>query len=147
MNAIRHGAAPPAECVSDADEAWIEAIILGLDLTATLAAKIMQLRPGVDVVEHVAARPKQGVASAFKFGCGFGIVRGVLAATGVPLHLVSARRWKAHFHLDADKERARALALRLWPSRSHLFGWKRDHGRAEAGLLARYYSETQERGQ
>ncbi len=109
---------------------------------ATLAARIAQLKPDVAVVEHVASRPGQGVASVFKFGCGYGMVRGVVAAAGVPLHLVAPSRWKKYFGLDADKENARALALRLWPTRSDLFGRKRDHGRAEAALIARYWAEN-----
>jgi hypothetical protein len=109
---------------------------------ATLFARIAQMRPDVAIVELVASRPGQGVASVFKFGCGFGMVRGVIAASGVPLHLVSPAKWKRHFCLDADKENSRALALRLWPSRSDIFGRKRDHGRAEAALLARYFAET-----
>ncbi len=108
---------------------------------ATLAARIAQMQPDVAIVELVASRPGQGVASVFKFGCGFGMVRGVIAASGVPLHLVSAAKWKRALGLDADKEKSRALALRLWPGRSDLFGRKKDHGRAEAALLARYAAE------
>ena len=108
---------------------------------ATLAARIAQMRPDVAIVEHVASRPGQGVASVFKFGCGFGMVRGVIAASGVPLHLVSPAKWKRSYGLDADKEKSRALALRLWPARSDLFGRKKDHGRAEAALIARYGAE------
>ncbi len=108
---------------------------------ATLFARIAQMRPDFAIVELVASRPGQGVASAFKFGCGFGMVRGVIAASGVPLHLVSPSKWKRHFGLDSDKEKSRAMALRLWPARSDLFGRKKDHGRAEAALLARYAAE------
>jgi crossover junction endodeoxyribonuclease RuvC len=108
---------------------------------ATLAERIAQMRPNIAIVELVASRPGQGVASVFKFGCGFGMVRGVIAASGVPLHLVSPAKWKRSYGLDSDKERSRALALRLWPGRSDLFGRKKDHGRAEAALLARYAAE------
>ena len=110
---------------------------------ASLAARIAQMRPDVAIVEHVAARPGQGVASMFRFGCGFGMLRGAIAASGVPLHLVAPSRWKRYFGLDADKELSRSLALRLWPTRSDLFGRKRDHGRAEAALLGRYWAERQ----
>jgi crossover junction endodeoxyribonuclease RuvC len=112
---------------------------------ATLAARIAQMKPDVAVVELVASRPGQGVSSVFRFGCGFGMVRGAIAASGVPLHLVSPSKWKRHFGLDADKEKARALALRLWPTRSDLFGLKKHHGRAEAALLARFFAETARR--
>jgi hypothetical protein len=108
---------------------------------ATITARIAQMKPDIAIVELVASRPGQGVASVFKFGCGFGMVRGVIAASGVPLHLVTPGKWKRHFGLDADKEKARALALRFWPTRSELFGRKKDHGRSEAALLARYAAE------
>src|SRR5664280_3568104 len=92
--------------------------VVGGDVdAATLAARIAQMRPDVAIVEHVASRPGQGVASVFKFGCGFGMVRGVIAASGVPLHLVSPAKWKRSYGLDADKEKSRALALRHWQAR------------------------------
>ena len=108
---------------------------------ATLAARIAQMKPDFAIVELVASRPGQGVASVFKFGCGFGMVRGVIAANGIPMHLVTPAKWKRHFGLDADKEKSRALALRFWPARSDLFSRKKDHGRAESALLARYAAE------
>ena len=37
MNAVGHGEAPAAECLSGGDEARIEAIILSLDLAASYA--------------------------------------------------------------------------------------------------------------
>lgn len=108
---------------------------------ATLAQRLAQMRPDVCIIERVGAMPKQGVASTFKFGVAFGMVRGVVAAAGIPMHLVTPPVWKRHFHLDSDKEKARALALRLWPS-SACFSRKKDHGRAEASLIARYGAEV-----
>lgn len=108
---------------------------------ATLAQRLAQMRPDVCFVERVNAMPGQGVSSTFKFGMAFGMVRGVVAAAGIPMHLVTPPVWKRHFHLDSDKEKARALALRLWPS-STCFGRKKDHGKAEAALIARYGAEV-----
>ena len=108
---------------------------------ATLAARIAQMKPDIAIVELVASRPGQGVASVFKFGCGFGMVRGVIATSSVPLHLVTPAKWKRHFGLHLHKEKARALALRFWPARADLFSRKKDHGRSEAALLARYAFE------
>ena len=105
---------------------------------ASLAAIVRSWRPETSLVERVASRPGQGVSSMFKFGTGYGIVRGVLAAVGIPTVLVSSTKWKRYFALDADKEKSRALALRTWPGRSELFARKKDHGRAEAALLAYY---------
>jgi hypothetical protein len=108
---------------------------------ATLTRLISQMDPAFAVLERVASMPGQGIASTFKFGMSCGIVRGVVQALGLPLHLVAPTKWKAHFGLSADKEQARALALRLWPASAH-FGRKRDHNRAEAALLARYGAEA-----
>jgi Holliday junction resolvasome RuvABC endonuclease subunit len=108
---------------------------------ASLAARIKQLAPTHAVVEIVHSMPKQGVASSFAFGQGYGIVLGVIAALEIPVHLVTPAKWKKACGLDSDKEKSRALALRHWPARADLFGRKKDDGRAEAALLARYFAE------
>jgi hypothetical protein len=71
------------------------------------------MAPAFAVVERVASMPKQGVASTFNFGASYGAVRSVLAALLIPTHLIAPAVWKKHFRLDSDKEKARALALRL----------------------------------
>lgn len=93
------------------------------------------------VVEQVSAFPKQGVTSSFRFGMGCGIIRGVLAALNIPIIQIAPGKWKKHFALNSDGEKSRALALRLWPTCTDLVR-KKDHGRAEALLMARWYLET-----
>ncbi len=88
------------------------------------------------VLEHVAAMPGQGVAGVFSLGDSYGCLRGVLAAKGISVKIVSPGAWKRAYGLDSDKERARARAMELYPAAS--LSRKRDHGRAEAILLARY---------
>ena len=105
---------------------------------ATLAARIEQLRPDVAFVERVGAMPKQGVASTFKFGASYGSVIGTLAALQIRTVLVVPSVWKKYFALDSDKEKARALALRTFAKNPEHFSRKKDHGRAEAALLAVY---------
>jgi hypothetical protein len=109
---------------------------------STLAARLKQMCPDAAVIERVSAMPRQGVSSTFKFGTAYGILQGVVAALEIPVHFVMPGRWKKHFGLSAEKEESRARALQLWPSRSDLFSRKKDHGRAEAALLARYFAET-----
>lgn len=112
---------------------------------AELSRRIQQMRPDFAMVEKVGVMPKQGISSAFNFGFGCGQLNGVLAALGVTVHYVTPGKWKKHFRLDADKEKSRAAAVRLWPTSEH-FSRKKDHGRAEAALLARYGAETILRG-
>jgi hypothetical protein len=106
-----------------------------------LSRLIRRHAPRLAIVEAVAAFPGQGVSSVFKFGRAYGTVLGVLGALQIPYTLVSSTRWKKHFRLSADKEEARALAIRTWPG-SEAFKRKKDHGRAEAALLAKYAAET-----
>jgi hypothetical protein len=106
---------------------------------AELGRMIREIEPSAAVVERVASMPKQGVASTFKFGVGVGIIHGVLMANLVQMHLVPPGTWKRHFRLTGtDKDAARALAIRLYPSVQGLHR-KRDQGRADALLMGRWF--------
>ncbi len=101
----------------------------------------------VAVVEKVHSLPRQG--GAFNFGLGTGVIHGVLAAHGVPMFLVAPTTWKTSMGLgrqsadessDTNKTRARLVASKLFPALEPSFSRKKDDGRAEAMLLAVYYS-------
>lgn len=110
--------------------------------TASLADRIKQMNPQYAVVEHVNAMPGQGVSTTFKFGQATGEVLGAIKACKIPLIRVHPTKWKRHFRLTADKEEARALALRRFPDACKLLARKKDHGRAEAALIALWAAET-----
>lgn len=97
--------------------------------------------PIVAVIERVNAFPKQGISSSFRFGVGYGILHGVLAALAVQRIDVSPGLWKKHFRLGPDKEQARVLALKRFPMLALPLGRKRDAGRAEAVLMALWWQE------
>lgn len=83
---------------------------------------------------------KQGVASAFNFGHGAGVIEGVVAALGLPYELVTPQTWKRHFGLlGLAKEASRAKAIQLYPVAP--LGLKKYVGRAEALLIARFALE------
>lgn len=121
---------------------WIGAeelpIVDGQVDAVTLAKRISEVSPTVAIIERVSSMPKQGVSSTFKFGQAYGTVIGIVSALNIPHHFVTASKWKREFSLDADKEKSRALALRLWPEDGAKFRLKKDHGKAEAALIARY---------
>src|SRR5215831_15762291 len=58
------------------------------------------------VIENVHSMPKQGVASSFQFGVGFGIWRGIIAALQLPCERVEPVVWKRALHLGPDKGKA-----------------------------------------
>lgn len=90
------------------------------------------------VLEEQGAAPGQGLGSTFKLGWQAGLIEGLVRASMVPLALVRPNVWKAGMRLSGDKEMSRQAARKLWPA-SKDFERKKDHGRAEAALLARYW--------
>jgi len=116
---------------------------VGKDVNApAITSLIKKYQPDIAIIEFVHAFPKQGVSSVWNFAEAYGTLRGIVAACGIPQHLVSPVKWKKFFSLSSDKEASRRLALLTWPDSEH-FNRKKDHGRAEAALLALYGYKTQ----
>lgn len=90
------------------------------------------------IIEDVHAMKGQGVSSSFKFGRAVGVAEGVCDGLGIPVSWVTPAKWKKALGLGADKEQSRQKAIRLWPASASLFARKKDHGRAEAALIALY---------
>lgn len=130
-------------------------IVLGNDFSSTMGAisfrtaterdiwyELASLEDGqtVAVLENVSAMPSDGKAAAFKFGQSYGLLRGLLIASGIPFCEVTPAKWLAHFNLrkgknetkTAWKNRHKARAEELFP------GSKITHATADALLLATY---------
>ena len=110
-----------------------------------LADRIEEMRPMQAFVELANAMPKQGTASMFAFGKGYGVVIGVLAALQVPVSFVPPQRWKKALRVPAAKDGARARASQLMPSAACNWPLVKHDGRAEAALIA-YYGALDNRG-
>jgi crossover junction endodeoxyribonuclease RuvC len=93
-------------------------------------------------LEKVNAMPKQGVSSTFRFGTGWGMVRGVCAALGIPVILVPPTVWKKRvlLGLPHDKDGAVQFCTSRWPGADLvLTGCRTPHdGIADALCLAEY---------
>jgi len=96
-------------------------------------------------LEYVSASSQMGVTSAFRFGEGYGLVQGILAANFLRVEKVTPAKWKAAFRLSRDKDASRAAASRLFPKHSALFARVKDHNRSEAALLALYGARLETR--
>jgi crossover junction endodeoxyribonuclease RuvC len=100
---------------------------------------IVKFSPDCAFIESVATMPKQGISSAFRFGRACGALDAIVACCGVPVHYITPQRWKKYHGLKgSDKEQSRAKALQLAPELSSVLERKKDHGRAEAALLAMF---------
>lgn len=117
--------------IRDLSLAWID----GSELQSIIRTAL-EGRSAVAMIERVSAMPKQGIASAFQFGVGFGSVLSVLQAMHIPLELVTPSAWKRSYGLGKDKCASLHKARLLFPS-AELHLAKHD-GRAEALLIARY---------
>lgn len=96
------------------------------------------------VVEEVGARPQQGSSSMFTFGMCLGAILNAIGATDTQVELVTPSEWKRstriHSKSDEDvKKLARAYATQLFPQHKKIFAVKKNHGMAEAALMARWY--------
>ena len=111
-----------------------------------LVDTLREWEPDVAYVERVHSMPKQGVASSFSFGESCGVIRGVLAALGIPTHRITPNEWKRTLRLNAEKSASRAMAANLFPACSGQFSRGIDDGRAEAALLAWFGSARERAG-
>lgn len=89
--------------------------------------------------------PKDGVASAFKFGQNYGLLRGVLISCNIPFHQATPAKWKGTLGLKKKdnesqsqfKARSREMAQRLYPKTNGRI----TNATAEALLLVHYYEQ------
>lgn len=89
-------------------------------------------------LEQVATRPGEGAVGAFSFGRGYGLIRGICAASFLPIHDVTPAVWKRALKVTGDKDEARARASALFPRHAGAWPLKKHDGRAEASLIALY---------
>jgi len=103
----------------------------------TLRAWIKQHQPDHAYIERAQAMPKQGASSGFKYGRAVGAIEAVLSCCEIPMTIVEPTAWKKFPQLrGGDKEAGRQRALQLFPSAHALLARRKDHGRAEAALIA-----------
>ena len=90
-------------------------------------------------IEKAQAWPDQGVVSMFNYGVEYGKMLGMLKTLNIPFAEIHPNLWKKEFSLfHQPKERSIAVAKQLFPSISDHLTRKKDHGRAEALLIAEY---------
>ena len=85
-------------------------------------------------LESVHSMPGQGVVSSFKFGRGYGFLRGIITSLQYPLHDVSPQKWQKALGCltKGDKNVTKQKAQQLFPK------LKITHAIADAVLIAEY---------
>lgn len=92
----------------------------------------------IAVLESQNPRETDGVSSAFKLGTQFGILQTALMAHGIPTLPAIPSVWKSSMGLGPNKEDSIKKARKIFPTIKEriFFLRQKDHGRAEAALLA-----------
>jgi crossover junction endodeoxyribonuclease RuvC len=96
------------------------------------------------LVEEVGAMRGQGVSSVFTFGLCAGAIMNAISASSAQLETVTPPVWKRSTRItaktdDGVKNQARAYATQLFPQHKKILSVKKNHGQAEAILMARWY--------
>ena len=113
-------------------------------VTNIIKERLNKEKEVVVVVEQVNAMPGQGVTSMFNFGQSFGVIKGICAALGLPIHFVRPMKWKKHFNLiKTNKDASRTKVIEIYPEISSKLHRKKDSNRADAILIALYFNDTQ----
>ena len=124
------------------DMPTVEVVRNGKTKREVSAALIADLVAGKGVVqafvERVSAMPGQGVSSMFSFGRSVGVLEGVLAAYEIPTTLVTPQAWMKAMSVRAGKDGSRERAMPLFPQHADQFARKKDNGRSDAVLIAKY---------
>ncbi|KAL2653171.1 hypothetical protein R1flu_021299 [Riccia fluitans] len=109
-----------------------------------IAALVRQLQApegSIAFVEQAMPFPKDGKQGWYITGYGYGVWLGILAAAGFTVIPVQAKVWKTALRIcgkEFTKDDSRALASSLFPALSLQLRRKKDHGRAEALLIAAF---------
>ncbi|XP_052197836.1 Holliday junction resolvase MOC1, chloroplastic [Diospyros lotus] len=124
-------------------------VLVGRSLRRRLDAKsIVQLIRSFDAplgtiayIEQSLPYPQDGKQGWWSGGFGYGLWIGMLVASGFSVVPVPSFVWKNEFKLlgnCSSKDDSREVASALFPSMSSSLRRKKDHGRAEALLIAAY---------
>jgi crossover junction endodeoxyribonuclease RuvC len=89
-------------------------------------------------LEKAQAMPGQGISGTGRYLTSYGIIRGILIGLGISYTLVSPITWRKKIMVDMPKEKGASIirAQQLFPNLE--LTRKKDHGKAEAVLIALY---------
>jgi len=106
-------------------------------LTRAIDGRAVAIQRVTVALEAQGARPKQGVASSYRTGVGFGLWLGLVVAARVAYRIVQPVAWKRHAGLlGADKAASRLRAQERYPCLGALPA--ADEGPVEGLLLAAF---------
>ena len=117
------------------DLAALQALLAGWSTKYELAQESVHV--AIERPIPMPTLPAQTVACQFEV---FGTIRALTHSMfgAAAMNIVAPKDWKKSFGVKADKEAARACALRLYPAAAQYLKRKLDHNRADSLLLGHF---------
>ena len=99
-------------------------------------------RPLCVGIEKAQVMPGQGISSSGRYMASFGFLRGICVGLRLEYQLIHPRTWKKVMMPDMPKEKEASIMRvgQLYPD--VILTRKKDHGIADAILIARYLKDT-----
>lgn len=121
----------------------IEGRVNASQLRYALKSCVSSFDTAMIAVESVHSMPKQGIASTAKFMRAVGAIEATAELTHYPFVLVTPQAWKKHHGLiGTEKVASLELARSMFPEAP--LTRQKDHGRADALLMAIWLKDTYE---
>lgn len=100
--------------------------------------KMWKAKPITVGLEKSQTMPNQGIVSSGRYMASYGFLRGLCVGNGIPYHLIQPQSWKKVMMPDMGKEKGASIqkVSQLYPELS--LTRVKDHGIADAVLIARY---------
>lgn len=137
--AINHN----GEFIGCGDIPSIDGRINASQLRYALKSCVSSFDTAMIAVESVHSMPKQGIASTAKFMRAVGAIEATAELTHYPFVLVTPQAWKKHHGLiGTEKAASLELARSMFPEAP--LTRQKDHGRADALLMAVWLKDTYE---
>ena len=137
--AINHN----GEFIGCGDIPSIDGRVNASQLRYALKSCVSSFDTAMIAIESVHSMPKQGIASTAKFMRAVGAIEATAELTHYPFVLVTPQAWKKHHGLiGTEKAASLELARSMFPEAP--LTRQKDHGRADALLMAVWLKDTYE---
>lgn len=108
------------------------------DIVSLIKNETKGFRKKSAIIEKVHSMPRDGVVSAFSFGCNYGAWLGILAALNIPFITVRPQEWQKYYGAlpklkKSRKHKLKQLAFELYPEAKNTLAT------ADAILIGHYY--------
>jgi hypothetical protein len=94
-------------------------------------------------IEKVHSMPRQGIASTFSFGTGYGFLRGLLVALEIPFIEITPQKWQKYYSIPKSEDKTKHKNLLKQAAQQRFPKAKITLADADAILIAHFLEKTE----